>query len=318
MKLFLLPISTRRALIYCEPLSNLMPVSKQSYLDRAVSKANTTWATWEKDTKAIGNWKKRTTNWGNIMLRRIPFEEWSLKSIPPLGKRPTRDFGSGEKQMLVGGAVGEKTERVEVRYPALYQALGKESVTDVLRRLSTERQGLHSSRLKYCVVGMPLTIPFGLLPIIPNIPFFYLAFRAYSHWTALRGSKHLEHLVNTSTLRDSPSLALDALYTAGLLHPTPDACKNQNDPTLQESKDMSQKIKTQLDGSNDEEVMLLKAWNGKVIAERLKLPGLEVEIDRAVEQVEKGIKDRRDKLAQAVEAKAADQKQLQEDKPTPR
>lgn len=32
--------------------------------------------------------------------------------------------------------------------------------------------------------------------------------------------------------------------------------------------------------------MLLKGWNGKLIAERLGLPGLEVEIERAVEQVE--------------------------------
>lgn len=36
-----------------------------------------------------------------------------------------------------------------------------------------------------------------------------------------------------------------------------------------------------------EEIMLLKGWNGKLIAERLELPGLEVEIERAVEQVER-------------------------------
>lgn len=35
--------------------------------------------------------------------------------------------------------------------------------------------------------------------------------------------------------------------------------------------------------------MLLRAWNGKVIAERLGLPGLQVEIERAVEQVEGSI-----------------------------
>lgn len=38
--------------------------------------------------------------------------------------------------------------------------------------------------------------------------------------------------------------------------------------------------------ATDEEVMLLKAWNGKVIAEQLELPGLQLEIERAVEQVE--------------------------------
>jgi len=38
--------------------------------------------------------------------------------------------------------------------------------------------------------------------------------------------------------------------------------------------------------ATDEEVMLLKAWNGKIIAEQLELPGLQLEIERAVEQVE--------------------------------
>jgi len=36
--------------------------------------------------------------------------------------------------------------------------------------------------------------------------------------------------------------------------------------------------------------MLLKGWNGKLIAERLGLPGMEVEIERAVEQVEGSLK----------------------------
>lgn len=35
--------------------------------------------------------------------------------------------------------------------------------------------------------------------------------------------------------------------------------------------------------------MLLQGWNGKLLAERLKLPGLEIEIERAVEQVQDSI-----------------------------
>lgn len=42
--------------------------------------------------------------------------------------------------------------------------------------------------------------------------------------------------------------------------------------------------------AEDEEIMLLKGWNGKLIAERLGLPGLEIEIERAVEQVENDLK----------------------------
>ena len=41
--------------------------------------------------------------------------------------------------------------------------------------------------------------------------------------------------------------------------------------------------------TGEEEVMLLQVWNGKLLAERLKLPELEVEIERAVEQVQDSI-----------------------------
>jgi hypothetical protein len=32
------------------------------------------------------------------------------------------------------------------------------------------------------LIGLPFTIPVGLLPVIPNIPGLYLAFRAWSHF----------------------------------------------------------------------------------------------------------------------------------------
>ena len=41
--------------------------------------------------------------------------------------------------------------------------------------------------------------------------------------------------------------------------------------------------------TGEEEVMLLQGWNGKLIAERFKLPALEIEIERAVEQVQQSI-----------------------------
>lgn len=164
MRLWLLPISTRRTLIYCEPLANAVPTAKQSYLDRAVNKANTTWAAWEKDEKSTLDWKKKTTSYGNMMFRRIPFEEWGLKSIPPLrsGSTTAREDGNGTP---VSGTRPASGERINVSFPALYQGLCKEPVMDLLKRLATERQVLHRNRLVGSVVGMPLTIPFGLIPM---------------------------------------------------------------------------------------------------------------------------------------------------------
>lgn len=320
MRLFLLPISTRRALVYCAPPSHAVPTEKQTLLDKAVAKASSTWAGWEtSQTK----WKLKVTHYGNNFLRRIPFEEWSLKSIP---SRPKL-------------APGEVANKVEVSFPGSFQGLQKESVLDVLKRLSTDRQGLHRQRLVGSIVAMPLTIPVGLLPIIPNFPFLYLAFRAYSHWRALNGSKHLEYLSGASLLSPKPLGMLDSIYTAGLIYPTRDALRSAQPPTEQETKKVVEVIRKQMTGTTstrqdkaetpspilvkgpvpstaeispsqsaaalqpaqlEEEVMLLRGWSGRVLAEKLDLPGLEVEIERAVEQVENALKRERETAMQAT------------------
>ena len=55
--------------------------------------------------------------------------------------------------------------------------IDEDAVPTVLQRLATERDGLHRKRLIWSVVGMPIAAPFGLVPVVPNIPFFYLAYR---------------------------------------------------------------------------------------------------------------------------------------------
>jgi hypothetical protein len=64
---------------------------------------------------------------------------------------------------------------------------------------------------------MPIVVPFALVPVIPNLPFFYLAYRAFCHWKALLGAKHLEWLAtkaqgNDAVLKAVGSTVLDAVY----------------------------------------------------------------------------------------------------------
>jgi hypothetical protein len=163
MRLFLLPISTRRTLIYCERTKQILaPGQKPPILDRITTKANETWVSFE---KAESGWKKQLTTYGNKVLRRIPYEEWGLKTLPPLSQK-IRDK--------------QPKEPVEVLFPGLF--LKEQKVPEVLRLLATERQALHQKRMIWSLIGAPLTLPFAAIPIIPNIPGFYLLFRGYSHW----------------------------------------------------------------------------------------------------------------------------------------
>lgn len=147
MRLFLLPISTRRALIYCQRTAREDIHAQPSLLDRATTKANETWVAFEKSETT---WKRKITEYGNVLFRRIPFEEWGLKTIPALSAKRKENELSGK-------------EKVDVLFPALF--LRPQKVPGVLRQLAMERQGLHRSKMIWSLVAIPFTLPVALLPV---------------------------------------------------------------------------------------------------------------------------------------------------------
>ena len=146
MRLFLLPISTRRSLIYCQRLNRQL-FEQQNYVDKITSKATTTWVKWEKFEKG---WQKQVTTYGNKIFQRIPYEEWGLKSIPPLSARRKAEELKG-------------IEEVPISFPKSY--INQESVLNLLQKLATERQALHRKWMWGSLIGMPITAPFALIPM---------------------------------------------------------------------------------------------------------------------------------------------------------
>lgn len=148
MRLFLLPISTRRTLLYCQRLEPLSGSSgKKSYSERIQEKVAQTWASWEQKD---GGWQKSAVTYGNRALRRIPYEEWGLKSVPPLSERRRVQEVDGK-------------DKVEVAYPK--SLIPTDRVPSVIRTLATEREAFHRKKLIWCLVGMPVTAPVALIPV---------------------------------------------------------------------------------------------------------------------------------------------------------
>ena len=148
MRLYLLPISTRRTLLYCQRFNTPAAAESQTtWADRIQAKAARTWSGWEKRDRG---WQKAVVNYGNYLLRRIPYEEWGLKSVPPLSQR--------RREVELDGS-----EKVEVIYPQ--SLLSKERIPKIIGQLATEREALHKARLIWCFVGMPITIPIALIPL---------------------------------------------------------------------------------------------------------------------------------------------------------
>ena len=143
---------------------------------------------------------------------------------------------------------------------------------------------------------------------IPNIPFFWFAFRTYSHYRALYGGRLLEHITNKGMVQAKDSRVMDELYAAGLLKPTRQAVREATKPDDADIEKVVAQAEEQAK-EGKKEVVLLQGWNGKLIAEAFHLSEMEIEIERAVEQVENAIKkeDEQARTAKEVE-RAAEQK----------
>lgn len=148
MRLFLLPISTRRTLIYCERVQQqLAPGEKPPITERILTKASETWAGWERAEKG---WQKQITVQGNKLFRRIPYEEWGLKTIPPATKKRIESIDEGKLKF-------------ECLYPGAF--MKGNQVPNILKALGTERQAMHRKRMWQSIALMPPTIPFALVPV---------------------------------------------------------------------------------------------------------------------------------------------------------
>jgi len=146
MRLFVLPISTRQALIYCQKAAR-KPSAELSYSDRISKKAAETWAAWE---TADRGWKKQVVKYGNAGLQRIPYQEWSLKSFPPSNPQV-------QAEQLV------ENKKFDVVYPG--NIMRPDDVPKVLSRLARERKQLHWNRFVGSMVALPITAPFALVPL---------------------------------------------------------------------------------------------------------------------------------------------------------
>lgn len=146
MRLVLLPISTKRTLLYCIRTTTAAPRTP-NVADRVTAKVAGVWAGWE---RRESGWQRRVTDYGNSALRRVPYQEWGLKSVPPLSARRRADVLAGR-------------EPVELTFPG---AVIKPSEAEgILRKLGTEREAHHRMRLIWCFVGMPISAPVALVPV---------------------------------------------------------------------------------------------------------------------------------------------------------
>ncbi|KAL9235531.1 hypothetical protein vseg_010282 [Gypsophila vaccaria] len=149
------------------------PVSANAELlvDFVSGKMNTAWTGLEKAPQ--GSLKNKIHGVGLWLLSRVKPSEIFLKSM------------------------SKDVTALEITYPT---SLNARLVRRRLRHIAMSGAIVHKKYLYGSAALLPVSTIFMVLPL-PNIPFFWLLYRTYSHWRALQGSENLLLLVSDGSDR---------------------------------------------------------------------------------------------------------------------
>ncbi|KNZ47820.1 hypothetical protein VP01_610g4 [Puccinia sorghi] len=186
-------------------------------------------------TSTHGSWKLKIYKTGERMMDKIPFEEWALKSIDPPSLSTKIRPAEGLRDKSETGSTKEAEEEVHaitLLYPG--SLCVERELMSGLQRAMAEHEPFHRKWMKMNIFLSPLTLPCAIVPLIPNLPFFYMMWRSWSHWRgrqisirhafltiggedvnetiAYKASRYLNQMIGSGRVRPIPSPILDSLY----------------------------------------------------------------------------------------------------------
>ncbi|PWN19715.1 hypothetical protein BCV69DRAFT_271634 [Microstroma glucosiphilum] len=277
---------------------------------RILTKASDFWLSLGRDGQdgkkvAVLDWKRRTYKTGEKLMDRIEYEEWALKAVDPtLGPslNPVKKSEGEELKDLKPGETPSHLATVPIHFPP--SLVSPTHLLHTLRTLTASRTPHHRRSLILCVVGMPFTIPFMLIPVVPNLPFFYLVWRAWSHWRAFQSSQYLSTLLTQNRLLPKADTSLDPIFGKYNFEPILDA-PSTNPSSSSSSGASSPNLTTSGGVKKIEPVLLLSPRQIEMLKTELKLDQQSVnELVRARQQtllsVQKGEMDKIEKAAEGV------------------
>ncbi|KAF7298832.1 p-loop containing nucleoside triphosphate hydrolase protein [Mycena indigotica] len=207
------------------PKSGWLP--REGIVKWAVYKVDSTWTSWGQAKP--GTVRFRVFEFGERFLDRLDFEEGVLKRIDVEHAPPTKP---------PSGLVGVEREEAEaalaqLKIPLLYApkvTSAPEAISN-LQAFIQNRIPIHSKGFWTYLLIAPLTAPFVIIrmplhlltlwlrlmllffeAVIPNIPFFFCAWRAWSHYQALQGARYIDGLLKTGKIVPQSLMELDSVY----------------------------------------------------------------------------------------------------------
>lgn len=172
-----------------------------------------------------------------------------------------------------------------IHHPTLLEG----SLLDVeLKELLKQRVPYHRKYMFYSAYWVPVTSTFVIVPLVPNIPLAYNLFRLYSHYKAYKGAEHIQCLSEHDKLEFTANQAIDGVLTDSRLAHGEDIQFPKEIEEAFKATDKPDLVLLQEDIPG-----VLSEHHIKQLVERLQVPGLETELNRARFQILKDIATQR-------------------------
>lgn len=180
---------------------------------------------WNSLKSSEKSYNKKIVHWLNVFLERIPWSEDSLRSIPSQSallrqvRKNEKEKEAASSESAVTGNTSEEVkfqiasnetdgtfEGIKVLYPS--KIVTSETLSREIEELCGTAVAYHRKQMLWTATGIPLSLPIALVPLVPNVPGFYLAYRFYCNYKAATGGQHLKELSTKNELiyEDTPSL----------------------------------------------------------------------------------------------------------------
>lgn len=223
-----IPLTTSRSFIYCNHRPILL--SQTPLVTKVETKAvNIATKGWTKLVSSKLSVNVKIVKWIRKLLATIPYEENCLRSFPNKDAM-IREINEESLHLIKpvekdSKGIVHQSDIKQLNIPdsqlkpiPLYHARYQNPST-ILKELvhfRTDNYKKHKNGAILCAIGIPLSLPFALVPVVPNVPGFYLAYRLYCHVKALLGINHLDYLLdkNASHIRFTELTQIDEAYKA--------------------------------------------------------------------------------------------------------
>lgn len=207
------PISTHESFLYCNHRPNLLSYKQRSEVqwkikaeNKIVSFAAKVWAKLESSKLSIN---KLIVALLRRLLSSIPYHENSLRSFPCKSVM-IREVNDNYRELLPKAVMTSALEAdlvsvdqlkpIPVFHPRFQEP---QAILDQMHELRSSMSNFHKKRAILCALAIPLCLPVALIPVVPNVPGFYFAYRLYCHLQALRGAHNLGYLLESNNYDES-------------------------------------------------------------------------------------------------------------------